>query len=104
MPRKKNPIPLVEVALEGFRGRLITSRYDTWVKIREGHMDGTPAEYVKWKKGTPAIFVCIHRGKKTAAGRTTGWAEVMVNGVLGYLAPAKIRHMLLLDDVVTDPQ
>jgi hypothetical protein len=103
MPRKKTLPQLVEVALDNYRGRLVTIRYDVVVKIKEGHMETATApytapEYVLWKKATPAVFVGIHRGKKTPAGKTTGWAAVMVNGILGYVQPGKIRHILLMDE------
>lgn len=99
MARKKALPQLVEVALDDYRGRLVTTRYDLIVKIKEGHMEPyTPAEYVMWKKTSPAIFIGIHRGSKTPAGKTTGWAAVMVGGILGYVAPGKIRHILLMDE------
>ena len=99
MPRKKTLPQLVEVALDSYRGRLVTTRYDIVVKIKEGRMEPyTPAEYVMWKKSTPAVFIGVHRGSKTPAGKTTGWAAVMVNGIIGYVQPGKIRHILLLDE------
>lgn len=104
MAKKRRPIALVERALEAFEGRLVSVKSRAVLKVTSGSWDegkGSMSlpEYITWEPGEIAVFTGLGKAGISPAGKTRGWAQILLKGRVGYLQPSQLRHLVLEEEI-----
>lgn len=104
MAKKKKPISLIESALESFSGRLVSVKSRSVLKVTSGSWDSgkqsmISPEYIMWEPGEIAVFTGLGKSGISPAGKTRGWAQILLKGRVGYLQPSQLRNLVLEEEV-----